>query len=86
MTNTRIAAVVLGSSLLMGGIAIAQRVNPARHPNLAAAQTLCEQAYEKLVAAQKANEYDMGGHAQKAKEALEVANQQIKLAAAAANK
>jgi hypothetical protein len=86
MTNTRIAAVVLGSSLFMGGIAIAQRVNPARHPNLAAAQTLCEQAYEKLVASQKANEYDMGGHAQKAKEALEVANQQIKLAAAAANK
>jgi hypothetical protein len=46
---------------------------------------LCIQAYEKLVAAQQANEYDLGGHAQKAKEALEVANQQIKLAAAAAN-
>ena len=50
------------------------------------AQNLCRDAYEKLVAAQKANEYDMGGHAQKAKEHLEQANAEIKMAAAAANK
>jgi hypothetical protein len=86
MTKRRIAAVVLGSSLFVGGVALAQRVNPGRHPNLASAQTLCQQAFEKLVAAQQANEYDLGGHAQKAKELLEQANQQIKLAAAAANK
>jgi hypothetical protein len=86
MTKTRLAAVVLGSSLLIGGVAIAQNVNPARHPNLAAAQKLCRDAYDKLMAAQQANEYDMGGHAQKAKEHLEAANAEIKLAAEAANR
>ena len=38
------------------------------HPNLLAAQKLALQAYDKLEAAQRANEYDLGGHAQKAKE------------------
>jgi hypothetical protein len=82
----RLAAVVLGFSLFMGGVAIGQTVNPARHPNLAAAQRLCRDAYDKLVMAQQANEYDMGGHAQKAKEHLEQANNEIKMAAGAANK
>jgi len=76
--------------LLCGGIAIAQKpvenVNPHHHPNLAAAQRLSEQAYQKIVAAQEANEWDMQGHAQKAKELLDQANQQLKLAAEAANK
>jgi hypothetical protein len=85
MIKTRIATIVLCSSLFLAGVAVAQRINPARHPNLAAAQTLCEQAFEKLAAAQKANEYDMGGHAAKARELLEQVNQQIKMAAAAAN-
>ena len=57
-----------------------------KHPNLAAAQKLGEQAFEKLEAAQKANEYDMDGHAQKAKDLLKQANAEIKLAAEAANK
>ena len=82
--------VLLGVALLCGGLAIAQKpvqnVNPNRHPNLAAAQRLSEQAYNKIVAAQEANEWDMQGHAQKAKELLEQANQQLKLAAEAANK
>ncbi len=82
--------VLLGGALLCGGLAIAQKpvqnVNPNRHPNLAAAQRLSEQAYNKIIAAQEANEWDMQGHAQKAKERLEEANQQLKLAAEAANK
>jgi len=82
--------VLLGVALLCGGLAIAQKpvqnVNPNRHPNLAAAQRLSEQAYNKIIAAQEANEWDMQGHAQKAKELLEQANQQLKLAAEAANK
>src|SRR5208337_1904921 len=82
--------VLLGVALLCGGLAIAQKpvqnVNPNRHPNLAAAQRLSEQAYNKIIAAQDANEWDMQGHAQKAKELLEQANQQLKLAAEAANK
>lgn len=89
MSNNLIKLLV-GVVLLCGGMAIAQKpvqnVNPAHHPNLAAAQRLSEQAYQKIVAAQEANEWDMQGHAQKAKELLEQANQQLKLAAEAANK
>ena len=72
------------------GLALAKEpvknVSAAKHPNLAAAQKLCAQAFEKLEAAQKANEYDMDGHAQKAKDMLKTANDEIKLAAEAANK
>jgi len=86
MTKTRIRTVVLSGLLLAGVVATAQKINPAKHPNLAAAQRFTEQAYGKIVEAQKANEYDLGGHAQKAKELLEQVNQQLKEAAAAANK
>lgn len=75
--------------LLLGGIAIAQpkrNVSAARHPNIAAAQRLCEQAWQKIGAAQEANEWDMQGHAQKAKELLDQANKELKLAAEAANR
>ncbi len=54
------------------------------HPNLAAAEKLCTQAYAKLEAAQKANEYDLGGHAAKAKDLIKQAQDEIKLATAAA--
>jgi len=47
---------------------------------------MSQNAYEKIVAAQQANEWDMQGHAQKAKELLEQVNNQLKLAAGAANK
>jgi hypothetical protein len=40
----------------------------ARHPNLAAAQRFSHQAFDKIVAGQQANEWDMHGHAQKAKD------------------
>ena len=63
----------------------AQNVSPRRHPNLAAAQRLSSQAYEKVIAAQKANEWDLGGHAQKAKELLDQVNQELKQAAEASN-
>lgn len=72
-----------------GGVALAQRpvenINPARHPNLAAAQDLSREAWNKIVAAQKANEWDLGGHAAKAKELLDQVNNQLKLAAETAN-
>jgi hypothetical protein len=57
-----------------------------RHPNLEAAQHHIEAARDKLDAAQKSNEYDMGGHAQKAKELLDQAYVEIKQAAETANK
>lgn len=56
-----------------------------RHPNMAAAQDLIGKAYDRLEAAQKANEYDLGGHAKRAKEALKLAADEIKLAAETAN-
>ena len=72
------------------GLALAKEpvknVSKERHPNIAAAQKLAAQAFDKLEAAQNANEYDMEGHAQKAKELLKQANEEMKLAAEAANK
>ncbi len=63
-----------------------QDVSARRHPNIAAAQKLAAQAYERIVMAQKANEWDMDGHAQKAKELLDQVNIELKQAAEAANK
>jgi hypothetical protein len=62
-----------------------RNVSGARHPNLAAAQRLSHQAFEKIVAAQAANEWDLGGHAQKAKDLLDQVNNELKAAAEAAN-
>jgi hypothetical protein len=53
-------------------------------PNLTAAQKLVSQAFDELETAEKANEYDMEGHAQKAKDLLKTASDEIKLAAEAA--
>ena len=90
MMKTRWISFALGSLLLIGGVATAQRpkqnVSAGRHPNIAAAQRLSEQAWQKIVAAQEANEWDMQGHAQKAKELLDQANKELKLAAEAANR
>ena len=90
MIKTRIVTVVLGAMLLIGGAAIAQRparnVSGARHPNIAAAQRLSRQAWQRIVDAQQANEWDMEGHAQRAKDLLDQANNELKLAAQAANR
>jgi hypothetical protein len=84
-----ILAAILGVALLSGVALYAsppvRNVRPVRHPNLAAAQHLAQRAFEKIVAAQKGNEWDMQGHAQKAKELLEEVNSELKLAAEAAN-
>jgi hypothetical protein len=89
MLKPRVVAPIVGSLLLIGGFAIAQKpvenVSKGRHPNLAAAQRLSQNAYEKITAAQQANEWDMQGHAKKAKDLLEQVNQELKLAAGSAN-
>lgn len=75
--------------ILISGLALAQpkqNVSGARHPNIAAAQRLSRQAWQKVVDAQQANEWDMQGHAQKAKDLLDQANNELKLAAQAANR
>lgn len=81
--------IVLSLALLCTGFVFAQKpvknVSPKKHPNLAAAQKLSAQAYDKVIAAQKANEWDLGGHAQKAKDLLEQVNQELKQAAETSN-
>ena len=84
-----LAGAVLVAALIGGGVAVAQKpaenVSGQKHPNLAAAQRLSEQAYNKITAAQEANEWDMQGHAAKAKDLLDQVNKELKLAAEAAN-
>ncbi|MGB2626267.1 MAG: hypothetical protein WAK20_05730 [Candidatus Acidiferrum sp.] len=91
MMKSKIALTAVLAAGLMGGVAaLAQKpvdnVNAQKHPNLAAAQRLSQQAWEKLSAAQQANEWDMQGHAAKAKDLLDQVNKELKLAAEAANK
>ena len=63
-----------------------QNIDPQRHGNLAAAQRQVVQAFERLSDAQTANDYRLGGHADRAKELLRQANEEIKMAAEAANR
>ena len=56
----------------------------AGNPNLKAAHNHVREAMMKITAAQKANEFDMEGHAAKAKELLEQAEKEIGQAAEAA--
>ena len=88
--RTRFLSAVGAGLILIAGVAVAQRpkenVSAGRHPNIAAAQRLSRQAWQKIVDAQQANEWDMQGHAQKAKDLLDQANNELKLAAEAANK
>ena len=84
-----IAAILVGSFLL-AATSLAQRprqnINPQLHPNLAAAQGLVDQAFIRVTQAQKANEFDLAGHAEKAKALLAQANSELKLAAQASNR
>ena len=88
--RNKIVLITACALMLSGFAAYAEEpvlnVSPKLHPNIAAAQRLSRQAYNKIVAAQKANEYDMEGHAQKAKELLDQVNAELKLAAEAANR
>lgn len=91
MTKTKLAlGGVLSLAMICGGVAVAQmpkdNVSGKRHPNLAAAQRLSREAWEKVTAAQQANEWDLDGHAAKAKELLDQVNNELKQAAEASNK
>ena len=58
----------------------------AHHPNLIAAREDAEHAIQKLRNAQKANEYDLGGHAKHAEELLGQAIDEMRAAAEADRK
>lgn len=55
------------------------------HPNMKAAESDLNRAWNHITAAQKANEWDMDGHAQKAKDAIKMAQDELKQAAEVAN-
>jgi DICT domain-containing protein len=91
MTRTNfILGGALSAAMFAGGFAIAQlpvdNISAQKHPNLAAAQRLSQQAFERISAAQQANEFDMDGHAAKAKDLLQQANEQLRVAANYANR
>ncbi len=73
-----IVGCVLVGGLVLGCVSVG-------HPNLAAAQQYVQQAMGKVTEAQKANKYDMKGHADKAKRLMEQAIQEIQLAGEAAS-
>ena len=56
-----------------------------RHGNLRAAQQSIVQAYQQIEAAQNANNYNLGGHADRAKVLLRQADEELRLAADSAN-
>jgi hypothetical protein len=73
---------VLGAMLAAGGVALAKD----KHTNLTAAHHAIEQAEKKLAAAEAANEFDLDGHAKKAKELLQAALHEVHQARETANK
>jgi hypothetical protein len=60
-------------------------VSPYRHGNIARAQEYSRNAFDAMTQAQQSNEFDMGGHAERAKQLLAQANDEMKLAAEWAN-
>ncbi len=84
MKKIAIAAIL---AALMGTVSTAAVAGPeAGHPNIIAARGDCHHAQEKIRAAQAANHDDMGGHAAKALDLLAKAEEELRLAAEAANR
>jgi len=84
--STSLFAALLAVALSAFGQSQPHRdVSYERHPNLAQAQHLADEAYRSVRAAQQANEYDLGGHARKAEQLIDEANRELKLAAEYAN-
>lgn len=83
--RTHVVYLIVIALMFTGVTVYAANVNKNLHPNLAAAQVFIEKAIEKVTAAQKANEFDLNGHAVKAKALLDQAYDEIKLAAKASN-
>lgn len=80
MKKLILAGVIAGSVL----VAVTAYAKP-KHPNLHAAHELVVKAMARIDDAQKANEYDLGGHAAKAKDLLTQAEAELKQAAEEAN-
>jgi len=77
------------TAMLFYGATLAQEpvldIDAKVHPNLADAQRDVVEANKAIALAQKDNRYDMKGHAEKARDLLVQVNNELKLAATAAN-
>ncbi len=73
----KIHLVVLAALLATSSIALAA----PKHPHLVAAWQSCQRALQQISVAQDKNDFDMGGHAAKAKELLKEAEAELKAAA-----
>lgn len=82
MKKVLFAAMAAGA-VMAAGVAVAGP--KAGHPNLQAASKHLRDASEKISAAQAANEFDMEGHAAKAKELIAQAQAELNQAGAAAS-
>jgi hypothetical protein len=80
-----VVGTILSLGLFASGVVVGQNVSANRHPNLYAAQSFIEQAIGKISDAQRANEFDLGGHGNRAKDLLNQAYQEVKLAARASD-
>jgi hypothetical protein len=89
MKTRTFAYPALLAAILLCGVTLAQEpvedISPKVHPNLAAAQKHVVEANAAIATAQKDNHYDMKGHAEKARQLLVEANNELKAAAEAAN-
>lgn len=79
------ASLALASPTLAMAQEPVQNIDPGRHGNLASAQDYIRQAFDRLSRAQGENNDQLGGHAQRAKDLLRQASDEIRLAADAAN-
>jgi hypothetical protein len=81
---SKMKLIMITTVLAFGGGILA--AGPLRgHPNLEAARNDLNGAWDHITRAQQNNEYDMGGHAAKAKDLIQNAKEEVRLAAEAAN-
>lgn len=89
MKKTTLVAAVIGTTVTCVGMMFAQapvvNISRYRHGNLAVAQSSIVHAYQSISQAQQANDGQLGGHAQRAKDLLVQADQELRLAADVSN-
>jgi hypothetical protein len=92
MKHRNIILTTLAGTSVLCAMALAQgvpmpyvNIDRHRHGNLAAAQDNIVQAFQRISDARHANDGQLGGHAQRAKELLSEANEELRLAADVAN-
>jgi hypothetical protein len=83
--RTLVMCSVMAGTSIMFAQAPAQNIDASKHPHLASAQASIADAYQKIDTAQQANRDRLGDHAQRAKELLAQASQELKAAAEYAN-